>query len=185
MNDMRKLMEAVAPLFEGPDELNKMLAKFEQTCAEEYRCYGDVNAARVDALLKSGEGTGAAAEEMINSMSTQDGGEAPDIVYDVARDMLDDYMAEHGDMGAAMAQYEDVEQVNENISSEIEKLHAVMDHLDRLSAYAKKVVRQIDDGEAERLEAYGAFDFGKSSNKYDNTLESFIAELESGRYDDE
>lgn len=76
-------------------------------------------------------------------------------------------------------------QVNENISSEIEKLHAVMDHLDRLSAYAKKVVRQIDDSEAERLEAYGAFDFGKSNNKYDTTLESFIAELESGRYDDE
>lgn len=154
MNDMRKLMEAVAPLFEGPNELNKMLAKFEQTCAEEYRCYGDVNAARVDALLKSGKGTGAAAEEMINSMSTQDGGEAPDIVYDVARDMLDDYMAEHGDMGAAMAQYEDAEVVKENeYSDAASDLEEIADQINQLIEQAMDLIPR-DSSSRRRAEAY-------------------------------
>jgi hypothetical protein len=42
---------------------------------------------------------------------------------------------------------------------------------------AIQIVRDIDPSEADRLERYGAFNFGWSPNKYDNTLQSFYREL--------
>ena len=183
MSDMRKLMESVASLFESPEQLNSMLAQFEQTCAEDYRCYGNVDAARVDAILNK-QGIEAAAEEMAAAMSDQDGGESPDEVYEIAKDMLEDYMAEHGDMGAAMAHYEDAEPVVEaNITQAIDELHDILGELEQLGEQARNIVRMIDRGEAERLDAYGAFDFGSSKNRHDTTLASFVEDLESGGYD--
>ena len=65
----------------------------------------------------------------------------------------------------------------------IEELKEIMLKLQDLGDHATSIVSEIDPGEAQRLEAYGAFDFGSSSNKYDTTLASFIEDLESGQYD--
>lgn len=168
-------MESVAPLFESPQQLNAMLAQFEQTCAEDYRCYGDVDAARVDAILNK-HGIEAAAEEMAAAMADQDGGESPDEVYEIAKEMLEDYMATA----------ESAEPVTEDNKVQlINELRDILDHLDELGEQAHNIVRMIDRGEAERLDAYGAFNFGSSDNRYDTTLASFLEDLESGQYDDE
>lgn len=78
--------------------------------------------------------------------------------------------------------------VTEQISQEqvieyIEDLKDIMYKLQELGDHATSIVSEIDPGEAQRLEAYGAFDFGSSSNQYDTTLASFIEDLESGQYD--
>jgi hypothetical protein len=75
--------------------------------------------------------------------------------------------------------------VEANKTELINELRDILDHLDELGEQAHNIVRMIDRGEAERLDAYDAFQFGSSSNKYDNTLASFVEDLESGQYDDE
>lgn len=183
MDNMRKLMESVAPLFENPAELQKMLGEFERACAEMDH-YGDVDANLVARLIDANDLEGA-AEEMTTVMTDRNGGEASDDVFELAKEMVEDYMAEHGDMGDAMARYESV---NEELSQDqiveyIEELKEIMLKLQDLGDHATSIVSEIDPGEAQRLEAYGAFDFGTSSNQYDTTLASFIEDLESGQYD--
>jgi len=175
MNEMRKLMETVAPLFEDYDpKLIKMLADFERDC-EEHRYYGDTDVVTIDKLLKAGRAEDA-AEEMAGAMSDQDGGSAKfDHIYDMAKDAVDDYMHQE----PAMAE----QAVTENTQA-IEELHGILDQLEELGEQARSIVRMIDRGEAERLDAYGAFDFGSSTNRYDTTLASFVEDLESGGYND-
>ena len=74
--------------------------------------------------------------------------------------------------------------VEANTTELINELRDILDNLDDLGEQAHNIVRMIDRGEAERLDAYGAFDFGASSNKYDTTLASFVEDLESGQYDE-
>jgi len=175
MNDMRKLMETVAPLFEDYDpKLIKMLADFERNC-EEYRYYGDTDVVTIDKLLKAGRAEDA-AEEMASAMADQDGGSDKFYdIYEIAKDAVDDYMHQE----PAMAE----QAVTENTQA-IEELHGILDQLEELGEQARSIVRMIDRGEAERLDAYGAFDFGSSTNRYDTTLASFVEDLESGGYND-
>lgn len=177
-------MEAVAPLFENPQALNQMLGKFESAC-QDYGCYGDVDARTIQRYIDRGDLEGA-AEEMTSYMSTQDGGEAPDEAYELAKEMVADYLADFGDMGQEMARYEDAEQpvVEANTTDAIEALHNIMDQLGELSSEARAIVEAIDPTEVRRLDAYGAFDFGSSRNPYDTTLASFVEDLESGQYDE-
>ena len=82
---------------EGAGDLNELLGRFETECAEDHRCYGDVDAASVQQYLDRGDIQGA-AEEMTTAMSDQDGGEAPDEVFELAKFMLADYMhTDHDD----------------------------------------------------------------------------------------
>lgn len=74
--------------------------------------------------------------------------------------------------------------VEANSTQAIEELHGILDQLEELGEQARSIVRMIDRGEAERLDAYGAFDFGSSTNRYDTTLASFVEDLESGGYDE-
>ena len=77
---------------EGAGDLNELLGRFERECVEDYRYYGDVDAARVQQYLDRGDMEGA-AEEMAGAMTDQDGGSDNfDAIYDVAKDMIDDHM---------------------------------------------------------------------------------------------
>jgi len=74
--------------------------------------------------------------------------------------------------------------VEANTTEAVEELHSILDHLEELGEQARNIVAMLDRGEAERLDAYGAFDFGSSSNRHDTTLAGFVEDLESGQYDE-
>jgi hypothetical protein len=186
MNDMRKLMEAVAPLFqEGVRDDNKeaMFLNAVQEIikdAEEAGAYGDVRDESIEraySYYQKGD-FGSAVEEILANFSDQDGGEVDALqgVYDDAVSDME-YLAKGGAAESAVTE--------SSTSQAIEELRDILDHLDQLGEQAHNIVRMIDPGEAERLDAYDAFQFGSSSNKYDNTLASFVEDLESGQYDDE
>lgn len=98
-----------------------------------------------------------------------------------------------GDLEGAMQAVKQGEQVamksedvvtESNTTQAIQELHDILDQLEELGEQARSIVRMIDRGEAERLDAYGAFDFGSSTNRYDTTLASFVEDLESGEHND-
>ena len=171
MKDMRTLMESVAPLFENPQELVQMLGKFETKCSEE-GYYGDIDAGMISRIVDSGDMEGA-AEEMAAAMADQDGGESPDEIFELAKEMLEDL-------------YHVAEEVavTENMVDDIDNLNDILNQLEILAQEARSIVQSIDPDAARQLAAYGAFDFGSSDNSYDTTLASFVEDLESGQYDD-
>jgi hypothetical protein len=59
----------------------------------------------------------------------------------------------------------------------IEDLKFFLQDLETKSEEARNIVQDIDPNEADRLDRYGAFNFGFSDNKYDSTLQSFYQEL--------
>lgn len=153
MNEMRKLMEAVAPLFESHPFKDQLYDRYNDLAGD----HGDNP--EVKALLDKAE---AAFKD--------------------------------GDLEGAMQAVKQGEQVamksegvvtEANTTQAIEELHGILEQLEELGEQARNIVAMIDRGEAERLDAYGAFNFGTSTNKYDTTLASFVEELESGQYDDE
>ena len=68
--------------------------------------------------------------------------------------------------------------VNENKQEAAEELQMIMDQLYELSDQAKMIFRNNFPGEYRRLDAYGALDFGTSSNRYDVTLEGALENLD-------
>lgn len=66
----------------------------------------------------------------------------------------------------------------------IEELENILDELERLGEQARHAVRSISREAEHQLSAYGAFDFGSSSNQYDVTLASFLDDAQSGSYDE-
>ena len=93
-------METVEPLFEvtrspaQDNELNKMLDDFEEDCAINYDCYGMINGAAVEKFIDAGD-IESAAEEMTTVMTDRDGGEAPDLIYDIAVDRVNGFIHVH------------------------------------------------------------------------------------------
>ncbi len=59
----------------------------------------------------------------------------------------------------------------------IEDLGYFLKDLEAKSEEARNIVQDIDPNEADRLDRYGAFNFGFSDNKYDQTLQSYYQEL--------
>ena len=68
--------------------------------------------------------------------------------------------------------------VNENKQEAADELQMIMDQLYELSDQAKMIFRNNFPGEYSRLDAYGALDFGTSSNRYDVTLEGALENLD-------
>ena len=73
--------------------------------------------------------------------------------------------------------------VSENILTEnkqeaFDELQMIMDQLYELSDQAKMIFRNNFPTEYRRLDAYGALDFGTSSNRYDVTLEGTLENLD-------
>jgi len=59
------------------------------------------------------------------------------------------------------------------------ELNYYMDKLQEISDEVKQIMRQTFPDEYNRGVAYGAFDFGSSSNKYDTTFEAILDDLAS------
>jgi hypothetical protein len=111
-------------------------------------------------------------------MSDQDGGSGNfDHIYDFAKDAVDDYMHQE----PAMAEQSVTERSNVEA---IEELENILDELERLGEQARYAVRSISREAEQQLSAYGAFDFGSSSNQYDVTLAGFLDDAQSGSYDE-
>ena len=68
--------------------------------------------------------------------------------------------------------------VHENKQEAADELQMIMDQLYELSDQAKMIFRNNFPGEYRRLDAYGALDFGTSSNRYDVTLEGTLENLD-------
>jgi hypothetical protein len=72
----------------------------------------------------------------------------------------------------------DKKDITENDREEaIEDLKYFLQDLEAKSEEARGIVQDIDPNEADRLDRYGAFNFGFSDNKYDTTLQSYYQEL--------
>ena len=76
------------------------------------------------------------------------------------------------------------ETVTENNVEAIDELENILDELERLGEQARYAVRSISREAEQQLSAYGAFDFGSSSNQYDVTLAGFLDDAQSGSYDE-
>ena len=62
----------------------------------------------------------------------------------------------------------------------LDKLRNILDDLKYMSKEANELMSMYFPGAHNTAEAYGALDFGTSSNKYDTTLESLIDAIERG-----
>ena len=71
-----------------------------------------------------------------------------------------------------------VGKINENKQEAFDELQMIMDQLYELSDQAKMIFRNNFPSEYDRLDAYGALDFGTSSNRYDVTLEGTLENLD-------
>ena len=70
------------------------------------------------------------------------------------------------------------EVLTENKQEAFDELQMIMEQLYELSDQAKMIFRNNFPGEYRRLDAYGALDFGTSSNRYDVTLEGALENLD-------
>ena len=164
MADWRKLMEAVAPLFEYEDDPAPdpdVVAKFADIRPKDRSYYIGKWAEKND--IKSDDA-------MFLAGYVQDG-------YIGAGAWNWRYVG----MGESVAEEQHV--VESNVEA-IEELENILDELERLGEQARYAVRSISRESEQQLDAYGAFDFGSSSNQYDVTLASFIDDAQSGSYDE-
>ena len=60
----------------------------------------------------------------------------------------------------------------------VDRLLEIQEELSALGNEARNLMREHFPGLAEQGDAYGAFTFGKSWNRYDTTLETLIEETE-------
>ena len=77
---------------------------------------------------------------------------------------------------------EEKKKVNEvqDRTEALDKLRDMLEDLKYMSREANELLSSYFPSAHDRAEAYGALDFGTSSNKYDTTLESIIDGLERG-----
>ena len=68
----------------------------------------------------------------------------------------------------------------EDRTEALDKLKDILEDLKYMSREANELLSSYFPSAHDRAEAYGALDFGTSSNKYDTTLESIIDGLERG-----
>jgi hypothetical protein len=76
-------------------------------------------------------------------------------------------------------------QITENKREAFDELQMIMDQLYELSDQAKMIFRNNFPGEYDRLDAYGALDFGTSSNRFDVTLEGTLENLDMEEEDED
>ena len=83
-----------------------------------------------------------------------------------------------GDFKAAKAKFLSENTLTENKQEAFDELQMIMEQLYELSDQAKMIFRNNFPGEYDRLDAYGALDFGTSSNRFDVTLEGTLENLD-------
>ena len=70
------------------------------------------------------------------------------------------------------------EDLSDNQREGIIELQGILDQAAQLGEEAKDIVHLYFPSEMRSAEAYDIFNFGSSANQYDNTLESFINDIE-------
>jgi hypothetical protein len=72
-------------------------------------------------------------------------------------------------------------ELKENMSpgEAVVELNYLMDELQNISGEVKQIMQQTFPDEYTRGDAYGAFDFGTSGNRYDTTFEGILDDLAS------
>jgi hypothetical protein len=65
------------------------------------------------------------------------------------------------------------------------ELQNILDELQTLGDQARDIIKENFPSFLNKGEAYGAFDLGSSSNRYDTTLASIVDEIEERGYDDD
>ena len=72
-------------------------------------------------------------------------------------------------------------ELKENMSpgEAVVELNYLMDELQNISGEVKQIMQQTFPDEYRRGDAYGAFDFGTSGNRYDTTFEGILDDLAS------
>ena len=75
------------------------------------------------------------------------------------------------------------DQLNENKEEALMELRNILDELQVLGDQAREIISMNFPSFLSQGEAYGAFDMGSSSNRYDTTLASIVADIEE--YGDE
>jgi len=70
------------------------------------------------------------------------------------------------------------EALSDNQRQGIIELQGILDQAAQLGEEAKDIVHLYFPSEMRNAEAYDIFNFGSSANQYDNTLESFINDIE-------
>ena len=110
-------------------------------------------------------GAEAAVNAIVRAMSTDD-----------AKLYLGGIMRDYGMLN------EEKKEVNEvqDRTEALDKLRDILEDLKFMSKEANELLSSYFPSAHDRAEAYGALDFGTSSNKYDTTLESIIDGLERG-----
>ena len=77
-------------------------------------------------------------------------------------------------------------QLNENKEEALMELRNILDELQVLGDQAREIIAMNFPSYLSQGEAYGAFDMGSSSNRYDTTLASIVADIEEyGEEEDE
>ena len=90
---------------------------------------------------------------------------------------LSDYEKKRG--AAIEKNITDVSEVlTDNQRQGIIELQGILDQASQLGEEAKDIVHLYFPSEMRRAEAYDIFNFGSSTNQYDNTLESLISDIE-------
>ena len=164
MNGMRKLMEAVAPLYEqsGTEDIAQQMADDGITYSREREkeIIGQIG----EYMLKNGYD-----KKAVRYYLSYDEDFIPDVL---------------SGLPGGRGPFEDAELVTEDMGDDVDNLNDILNQLEILAQEARSIVQSIDPDAARQLAAYGAFDFGSSDNNYDTTLAGFVEDLESGQYDE-
>ena len=91
-----------------------------------------------------------------------------------------------GDFKAAKAKFLSENALNEDKVEALMELRNILDELQVLGDQARDIIAQNFPSYLSKGEAYGAFDLGSSSNRYDTTIASIVDEIEEyGEEEDE
>ena len=77
------------------------------------------------------------------------------------------------------------ERLNGDQQEALMDLQSILDRAAQLGEEAKQIISDVFPEELRGAEAYDVFNFGSSSNSYDNTLESLISDIEQRFSEDE
>ena len=77
------------------------------------------------------------------------------------------------------------ERLNGDQQEALMDLQDILDRAAQLGEEAKQIISDVFPEELRGAEAYDVFNFGSSSNSYDNTLESLISDIEQRFSEDE
>jgi uncharacterized protein YukE len=72
----------------------------------------------------------------------------------------------------------EMKELAKQYKNELIELQNILDDVAQKGDEAREIIRQSFPRMLSKGDAYGAFEFGSSANRYDTTLESIIEEIE-------